>query len=403
MKILNENSSILKLAFAASIALGLTLSSNLACKADSFQFDLFRNLAKSKATQNLLVSPYSVETAMTMAVLGASGTTYEDMQRVLDLSDSPDKIRQNVLNDLNSFNEADENTSLKIVNNLFGEKEIKFDKSYTGSMRSHFQADLTSLDFASSDSAQKINSWVKAKSDGKITSLIDKIDPSASLYLINAIYFKSTWAEQFDPSLTSEKSFHTADEQMIKVPMMVADRKKFKYFSDNKLQALRLNYKNGRYSMLFFLPDESSSLSELESQLSEETWQNWLSSFNENPGKITLPKFKIEDSMKLKSLLCTLGMSDAFDSQKADFSKMIDKSTQTELFLSEVMHKTFIDVNEEGTEAAAATAVEASSKTLDFTSKYFEMKLNRPFLFALHDQKTNKILFLGHVADPSKK
>lgn len=403
MKIMNKKYSLINISIATSIALGLTLSSNLACRADSFQFELFKNLAKSKATTNLLVSPYSVETAMTMTALGASGTTYDDMQKALDLSDSADKIGQNILNDLNSFNETDENTSLKIVNNLFGEKEIKFDKSYTGSMKSYFQADLTSLDFASNDSVQKINSWVKAKSSGKITSLIDKIDPSASLYLINAIYFKSTWAEEFDPSLTGEKSFHTADEQMIKVPMMVADRKKFKYFSDHKLQALRLNYKNGRYSMLFFLPNESSSLSELEGQLSETTWQNWLSSFNENPGKITLPKFKIEDSMKLKSQLCALGMSDAFDSQKANFSKMIDKSTQTELYLSEVLHKTFIDVNEEGTEASAATAAEASSKTLDFTSKYFEMKLNRPFLFALHDQKTNKILFLGHVADPSKK
>ncbi len=403
MKILNKKSSIRNIAFAASIAFGLSLSSNLACRADSFQFELFKNLAKNKATSNLLVSPYSVETAMTMAALGASGTTYDDMQKALGLSDSADKIGQNVLNDLNSLNQADETTSLKIVNNLFGEKEIKFAKSYTDSMKSHFQADLTSLDFASNDSAQKINNWVKAKSGGKIASLIDKVDPSACLYLINAVYFKSTWAEQFDKSLTGEKSFHTADEQMIKVPMMVADRKKFKYFSDDQLQALRLNYKNGRYSMLFFLPAESSSLSKIESELNEETWQNWLSSFNENPGKITLPKFKIEDSMKLKSPLCALGMSDAFDSQKADFSKMIDKSTQTELYLSEVLHKTFIDVNEEGTEATAATAVEASSKTLDFTAKYFEMKLNRPFLFALHDQKTNKILFLGHVADPSKK
>ena len=399
-----KNTNIMKkLVLLNAIALGI--STNLPCKAETFQFDLFKQIAKGRERSNLLVSPYSVETAMTMTALGASGSTFESMSQSLDLGDSSETVSKvgRLSNDLKSLNAPDPGTSLKIVNSLIGEKSVKFDKGYVNSLKEKLQAPLSSLDFSAKDSVEKINNFVKENSGGKIASIIDKVDPSAKLYLINAIYFKSSWADKFDPQLTAEKSFHTADEQMVKVPTMVADRKHFKYFSNNEMQALRLHYKNGRYSMLFFLPAESSSLTELENNLSESSWQNWLERFNESPGKITLPRFKITDNLKLKSSLKAIGMSEPFDSLKADFSKMVEKDSKTELFLSEVFHKTFIDVSEEGTEAAASTAAEASAKALHFSEPYFEMKLNRPFLFALHDAKTNRILFLGHIAEPRKK
>jgi len=405
MKISKRLSFTKKFALTVTLALGLSTSlSCLSCRADSFQFELYKNIAKTKAKSNILVSPYSAETAMTMAALGASGTTYDEMNEALDLGESKTAAAKRAQADLNSLNAKDDSSNLKIVNNLFGNKQVKFNAEYIEAMKNQFQANLTSLNFSSADSKEKINNWVKLKTDGKISSIIDRIDPAAKLYLVNAVYFKSTWGEKFDPALTAEKSFHTADEQMVKVPTMMQDRKDFSYFSTDKFQALRLQYKNGRFCMFFFLPAESSSLEEFENSLSEGNWQGWLERFNKNPGKITLPKFKIADSMKLKSPLRALGMEEAFDSPKADFSNMIDKTSKTELFLSEVFHKTFIDVGEEGTEAAAATGVEASSKSIyESRGKYFEMKLNRPFLFALHDQKTNKILFLGHIADPSKK
>lgn len=390
-----------KLVLLTSVA--ISISANLPCKAETFQFDLFKQIAKGKERSNLLVSPYSVETAMTMTALGASGSTLESMSQTLGLGDSSETESNvtRVSNDLKSLNAPDPGTSLKIVNSLIGEKSVKFDKAYVSSLKDKLQAPLTSLDFSAKDSVDKINNFVKENSGGKIASIIDKVDPNAKLYLINAIYFKSSWADKFDPQLTAEKSFHTADEQMVKVPMMVADRKHIKYFSNSQMQALRLHYKNGRYSMLFFLPAEFSSLTELENSLSESSFLNWLERFNECQGKITIPRFKITDNLKLKSPLKEIGMSAPFDSLKADFSKMVDKDSKTELFLSEVFHKTFIDVSEEGTEAAAFTAAEASAKALQFSEPYFEMKLNRPFLFALYDAKTEKILFLGHVADPS--
>ena len=388
----------LKIALVSALTLGF--STNLSCKAETFQFDLFKKLAKNKGQSNLLVSPFSVETAMTMTALGASGNTFSSMSDTLELGDSKTNIGARALKNLKSLNESDPDTNLKIVNSLIGNKEVKFSKVYTSSMNTQFQASLISLDFSAKDSLNKINSWVKEKSGGKISSIINKVEPSAKLYLLNAIYFKSSWQEPFDTKLTAQKPFHSSEEKSVQVPMMVADRKNFKYFADFQFEALRLPYKNGRYSMLLFLPDETSSLKELESQLDESNWEKWLQSFEERSGKVSMPKFKIADNMKLKDPLSAMGMSSAFDSFKADFSSMTEKGSKTELFLTEVFHKTFIEVNEEGSEAAAATAAEASAKSLYFGSKHFEMILNRPFLFALYDQKTKKILFLGHIVDP---
>lgn len=389
----------IKIAFLAAVALGL--SANLSCRAETFQFELFKKLAKNKAQSNLLVSPYSVEMAMAMTSMGASGTTFDGISSALELGDSKNEIGASALKSMKSLTAADPDTDFKIVNSLFGNREVKFSKTFISSVKSQFQGESISLDFAAKDSINKINNWVKEKSAGKIPSILNKVEQTAKLYLVNAIYFKSSWQEPFDPKLTTRKDFYPNQEKAVQVPMMVADRKNFKYFSNFELECLRLPYKNGRYSLFLILPSPNSSLEELETNLNEITWEKWLRSLNERPGKVTMPKFKISDNMKLKAPLSAMGMSDAFSSFKADFGGMVEKGSKTDLFLSEVFHKTFIEVNERGSEASAATAAEASAKSLHFETGPFEMILDRPFVYALHDSKTNKILFLGHVIDPS--
>lgn len=378
-------------------------SSNLSCHADSFDFEIYKILAKNKSKSNLLISPFSVSSALTLTSQGADGTTYDAMVKVLGLTGSRDEIKKKCKSKTESLKEVGDETTLALANNLFANEEILLSENFIQEAKQNFDADCMNLDFGkdSANSVKKINTWVAEKTKDKITSVVDKIDRDTALFIVNAIYFKSNWQDKFDEKLTDQKSFHTGDEQMVKVQTMIAERKNFQYFQTDDFQALCLPYKDNRFRLLIFLPSENSSLESFASGLTDQNWKDWLSKFKESPGKITLPKFKIEDNMKLKEPLKTLGMAEAFDSKKADFSNFIGATTKPpKIFISDVLHKTLMDVNEEGTEAAASTVVVLDRKMAQQTNPYFEMKINRPFVFALHDQKTDKVLFLGHINDP---
>ncbi len=380
----------------------LAISSNLACYADSFDFELYKKLARYKAKENVLISPFSINTALSMTALGAAGTTYSAMAKVLDWKESIEEITQKNKNVLADLNKIDSETTVAIANNLFANKKARFKKTFIDSAKQNYNADPTNLNFASPEAVKLINGWIAQKTKGKIPSLIDKIDPTATLFLVNAAYFKSNWADKFDESSTAPKSFHTASEQLVKVPTMLAERKHFHYFDTPEFQALCLPYKDSRLRLLLFLPSEDSSLEDFESGLTQEKWHNWTLEFKQRPGKITLPKFKIQDNMKLREPLKAMGMSEAFNSDKANFSNMVGAKEIPNTCIGDVLHKTMIEVNEKGTEAAAATSVEMAAKSIYVEpAPYFEMKINRPFMFAIYDDKTEKILFLGHVADPS--
>lgn len=379
-------------------------SSNLSCHADSFDFELYKNLAKNKSKSNLLISPFSVSSALTLTSQGADGTTYDAMIKVLNLEGTKTEIKKNFKETTESLKEVGDETTLALANNLFANEEIPLSENFIQEAKQNFDADCMNLDFGkdSANSVNKINAWVAEKTKDKITSVVDKIDRDTALFIVNAIYFKSNWQDKFDEKLTASKSFHTGDEQMVKVKTMLAERKNFQYFQTDDFQALCLPYKDNRFRLLIFLPSENSSLESFASSLTDQNWKDWLSKFKESPGKITLPKFNIEDNMKLKEPLKTLGMSEAFDNKKADFSNFMGATTKPpKIFISDVLHKTLMDVNEEGTEAATSTVVVMDRKMAQQTNPYFEMKINRPFVFALHDQKTDKVLFLGHINDPS--
>jgi serpin B len=369
----------------------------------SFPLQFFQQVAKEHPSDNVLVSPFSVSTALSMTYSGAAGDTKRVMANVLGVPLSKLGLveevaaKSKIVSD--SLRKAGTNTQLEIANALFGEKSIKFKPDFLSMNKQYFDAEITALDFKAPDSLKVINGWVSEKTHGKIPTIIEQIGDDAILYLINAIYFKGTWANKFEKSATKPADFTLLDGTTKKVSMMHMSRDDFRYFESKDVQIINLPYSDGRLSMYVVLPAKGTKISAFEAGLTKEKWDEYMMSTFKRDGKLGLPRFKIEDKMTLKDVLCKMGMEVAFDQGKADFSEMAD--VQQRIYISQVFHKTFMEVNEEGTEAAAATAVEMSiASAMMNPPPPFEMIVDRPFLLALRDNQTDSTLFMGRVANP---
>ncbi|XP_065523555.1 serpin B6-like isoform X2 [Lathamus discolor] len=351
------------------------------CAANTaFALDLLRKLCENRSGQNLFFSPFSISSALSMVLLGSKGNTGAQIVKVLSLKKAEDAHNgyQSLLSEIN-----DPNTKyiLRTANRLYGEKTFEFLSSFVELSQKSYHAGLEKTDFmcAWEDSRKQINGWVEERTEGKIQNLLAEgvLDSLTRLVLVNAIYFKGSWAKQFDKERTAE------------VPFQI-----------NKTKILELPYVGNELSMIILLPDAiqdgSTGLESLERELTYEKVTDWL-----NPQamecievKVSLPRFKLEENYDLKPLLSSMGMPDAFDLGKADFSGI---SAGNELVLSEVVHKSFVEVNEEGTEAAAATAgvmmMRCAMIVEDFVADH-------PFLFFIRHNKTSTILFCGRFCSP---
>jgi serpin B len=239
---------------------------------------------------------------------------------------------------------------------------------------------------------------VSKNTDGKIEKIVDQISDGARLFLINAIYFKGQWQFEFKKENTKPDVFKLAGEKQKELPMMSQSRT-FLYFKGKDFQSVVLAYGAGRVSMYVFLPDEDKSLDEFEKDLTPENWELWMRSFQLNPGDLTLPRFKVEWESGLNEALKELGMGEAFDPSRADFSQMA-KVKPGDLFISEVRQKSWCEVNEEGTVAAAVTSVGLSTASVQRPREKFVMKVDRPFFFAIRDNFTGVVLFMGSIRNP---
>lgn len=374
-------------------------------EADSEEFSLrlFQEVAKDHPDSNILVSPFSVKTALTMTYTGAAGDTKKAMAKVLGFEGlgSVEIIAARAKAVLSSLQTPGGGTKLEIANGLFGEKSIKFKGEFLSLNKQYFDAEINSLDFKSADAVKTINDWVSEKTHDKIPTIIDQIGNDAILYLINAIYFKGAWQHRFDAAATTPADFHLVDGTTKKVPMMNLSRSDFRYYQTGDFQVINLPYSDGRLSMYVVLPGKETKLAAFEASLSKQMWEDLMMRLGKREGSLTLPKFKIEDKITLNDALQKMGMEIAFDTSKADFSEMADV-TPLRIFISRVLHKTFMEVNEEGTEAAAATAVEMSVTSAPaHPPQPFMMVVDRPFIVALRDNKTGSLLFMGHVANPA--
>ena len=367
---------------------------------NQFAFDLYSELKKkSKNDENIFFSPYSIFVALSMTYEGAKGKTAEEMEKVLHLPADKNLRRANFAKIINEINKPNKKCKLSTANALWPRINVKLLEEYQNTIEKYYGGKVTPLDYAKDPegSRQIINHWVEDKTEGKIKNLIPPgfLEPSTVLVLTNAIYFKGNWLVQFDPKETEEEDFKTSSGKIVKVPMMrlVDTDEKFNYAETEDVQILELPYDGKDLSMLIILPEESK-LEKIENELSAEKLSEWKGMLKKQKVDIYLPRFKLKTKYFLADTLKKMGMSTAFDAS-ANFSGINGKGG---IWIDEVIHQAFVDVNEEGTEAAAATEV---MMVEGIHSLFPVFRADHPFIFLIQERKTGNILFMGKVANPA--
>jgi len=379
--------------------INLTEKGKILVEADNlFGINLFKEVLKAEEPEkNVMISPLSVSLALAMTYNGADGDTKEAMEKTLELTGlTVDEINENYKMLIDALASVDPKVLMSIANSIWYKQEFEVEQDFINVNQDYFYAEVSPLNFNDPDAVTTINNWVANKTNDKITEILDAIPADAVMYLINAIYFKGIWKYEFDESDTEEKPFYLSNGTTKDIPMMVQEGS-FNYFSNDILQAVEMPYGAGNYSMIILLPQYNKTPDDIIEQLSNENWNNWLSEFYEaEKVQIHLPKFKFEYKNKLNDELINMDMGIAFDPYNADFSKI---NPLEQLFISRVIHKSFIEVNEEGTEAAAVTMVEmCNTSTGEETGIHFYV--NQPFIFAIKEKYTNTIVFIGKVMEP---
>ncbi|XP_021036100.1 leukocyte elastase inhibitor [Mus caroli] len=369
-----------------------------------FALELFQTLNESSPTGNIFFSPFSISSALAMVILGAKGSTAAQLSKTFHF-DSVEDIHSRFQSLTAEVSKRGASHTLKLANRLYGEKTYNFLPEYLASTQKMYGADLAPVDFlhASEDARKEINQWVKGQTEGKIPELlaVGVVDSMTKLVLVNAIYFKGMWEEKFMTQDTTDAPFRLSKKDTKTVKMMYQKKKfPFGYISDLKCKVLEMPYQGGELSMVILLPkdieDESTGLKKIEEQITLEKLREWTKRENLEfiDVHVKLPRFKIEESYTLNSNLGRLGVQDLFSSSKADLSGM---SGSRDLFISKIVHKSFVEVNEEGTEAAAATGGIA---TFCMLLPEEEFTVDHPFIFFIRHNPTSNVLFLGRVCSP---
>jgi len=371
----------------------------------AFGCDLYQ--AVRERDGNLLFSPYSISVALAMARAGAAGETASQMDAVLHLpgegaAQGHRDLAQRLEPPLIAEDEQAEAPAvpayeLKIANALWGQKDLSFRERFLGVLEGEFGAPLARVDFSKPGEArEQINAWVEAQTRGRISQILPEGEPSpdARLALVNAIYLKAPWENPFKAGRTAEAPFTTGESVEVTARFM-HQTETLRYAGMENVQVLSLPYRDGALSMVVLLPRKSGGLEDLEPRLDPEQLATWLSALRPTQIHVALPRFEFESSFDLTGTLAEMGMRDAFDPARADFSNM----TELRVFISLVLHKTFVSVDEEGTEAAAATSA-LVSRAMAPSEPAVEFRADHPFLFLIQHRETGAILFLGRVTDP---
>lgn len=367
----------------------------------AFGLDLYARL--KTADGNLFFSPYSISTCLAMTYAGAQGDTAAQMAQTLRFDTNQLKLAASFgeLQKQLSNEQEKKGIELNVANGFWGQKDHLFLPAFLDIAKQSYKANLKQVDFRThADTARtEINDWVDHKTKGKIADLIQPgvLGPATRLVLVNAIYFKGSWAREFDKHSTTKAPFTVTPNQKPEVPLMhlTAD---FKYADVDGLQLLELPYAGDDLSMVFLLPREPDGLKGVEDLLNNQTLDRWLAQAREQKVAVFLPQFKLAAQFSLAKPLAEMGMTDAF-SRNANFSGM---DGERDLFISAVVHKAFVDVNEEGTEAAAATAVVMRSMAVLMPRPTPIFRADHPFIFLIRDNHPGSVLFLGRLVDPTR-
>ncbi len=378
---------------------------NIVTANTNFGFNLFNEIRKTEQDKNIFISPFSVSVALAMTLNGAEGETEQAMTDALQLQNVDiETINPGYAQLQHVLQVSDPKVTLTIANSLWAHNangNFAFYPDFLQRNTDFFNAKISELDLQSPGVPEQINKWVDTNTNGKIKKIIDKIDKETGLLLLNAIYFKGEWKTEFEPSRTLDDTFYLATGEEKRVPMM-RRTDNYAYYQGADFQVVSLPYGDGYTSMYIFLPSRESDLNTLLDDLNAESWENWVSQVTEQEVYVQIPKFELEYSKDLSDALKALGMEVAFDKEQADFSRMAYSPTGKSLltWIQKVTQKTFVKVNEEGTEAAAVTGVGVGLGITSVPPPPPEFIADRPFFFAIRDNDTKTVLFMGTVVDP---
>ena len=355
-----------------------------------FSFDLLRQVNLAQQDENVFLSPLSASMALGMTLNGAAGATADEMRRALGFGEvSEQSINDGYRGLIGLLRGLDRSTDVRVANAIFHRHDYPFEQSFLETGRRYFDAEVRGLDFAAPATLGTINDWVSRGTNGKIPTILDRITPNEVMFLINAVYFKGSWRSRFDPRATADAEFRTIDGSSQPMKLMYQKTANLRYLETADFQAVDLLYGNSAYAMTVLLPKPETNVNALVASLSDAAWAEWSQGFEEQEVELYLPKLKLEYERTLNEDLQALGMRLAFDG--ADFSRMSPRGRGLEI--SYVKQKTFVDIHEEGPEAAAATVVAVIERALPSSV----MRVDRPFLFAIRERFSGTILFVGKI------
>jgi len=360
---------------------------------NTFGFDLYNRLAAVAVPgTNLMISPLSVSQALSMTYNGANGDTKTAMEEALRISGF-DRDELNELNKtlISALVAHDEKVLITVANSIWYRQEYTVLTDFTTRNQTYYNAEIRPVDFSSAACKDVINSWVSEKTNKKIDKIVDQVSSESFMFLINAIYFKGAWTHEFDKKKTNRQTFYLENRTEVQVDMM-NQKMDLNSLHHEVFNSVELPYGKGNWRMFLFLPNDGKIVSDVEKLLTAENWNNWLPAYDTlREVQFSMPRFTFSYEESLKDALTAMGMGIAFTEQ-ADFTGILPG---VGLLISKVKHKTFIDVNEEGTEAAAVTSVEMGlTSTGDFIT------FNKPFLFVIAEKSTGAILFVGRMMKP---
>lgn len=371
---------------------------------NQFGLELFRKVAaEAKPNDNTMISPLSVALALGMTYNGANGDTKTEMEKTLKLIGlTPEQINNAHKALLAALKSADADVLLEIANAIYYRQNATVLESFIQTNRNFYDAEVSALDFNNPASLDIINGWVANKTRDKIPTIVEQLEPDLVMILLNAIYFNGIWKYKFDETKTHNLPFRHGDGQWNDVETM-SQETSLEYTSNSLFGAVHLPYGKGQFQMTIILPDENKTTADVMNAFNLENWKSWIKGFKqEEKVVVTMPRFKFSWKRDLNDILSAMGMPKAFTPRVADFSGI--NGINNDLYIGYVKHKTFIDVNENGTEAAAVTAVGmfTTSMPVDPPKKIY-FTVDRPFIFTITEKTTGTILFIGEMRAPSYK
>lgn len=374
-------------------------SAKIVAADNQFGLELFQKVnASQKEKKNSMISPLSVSLALAIVYNGTKGDTKAQMENMLHKSGlTADEINQTYKDLVSSLASHDSKVELGISNAIFYRNTFPVKSEFISTNQNYYQAEVAGLDFnKTAETLSKVNGWVNTKTKGKIDKIINQVKPEDIMYLLNAIYFNGEWQYRFDQSKTTPMDFTKEDNSAVQTPMMTIENP-FNYYSNANFQMLEMPYGSGKYSMLVLLPSSGKTTDDIISTLSSANLEKWIQQSTEQKKTVYIPKFEFKFDDSLVDELTSLGMTDAFNAAKANLTGI---SEAAQLVISEVAHKTYIKVDERGTEAAAVTGITVGVTSVGPDNNTF--RADHPFVFAIREKDTKAILFIGKVLDPTQ-